>query len=67
MEAAFQDVFKDYQVISLEQLQGEMVLEGESLNVKGSINWAEARSFLRSKGRDLMTYPTETSACFCLE
>ena len=38
------------------------LLENSNLLVSGAVNWKDARDFLRSKGRNIMTAPTEDLA-----
>ena len=41
----------------------KLSLEGENLIVEGAATWKEAQSFAQSKGRAMMTSPTEELAC----
>jgi FAD/FMN-containing dehydrogenase len=43
-------------------LKSEMNLDGDILEIKGSTHWKEAKSFCESKGRTIMTSPTEELA-----
>ncbi len=38
------------------------LLENNQLNVSGGVTWHEALSFCRSKGRDIMSWPTDETA-----
>lgn len=43
-------------------LAQSMNLEDDVLHVKGPVSWKDAKAFARSKGRDIMTSPTEELA-----
>lgn len=39
-----------------------MQMDGDLLHIKGPVSWKDAKAFARSKGRDIMTSPTEELA-----
>ena len=48
----------------LSQMAQSMEIDPEgNLILKGAVTWKDARAFCRSKGRDVMTAPTEELAC----
>jgi FAD/FMN-containing dehydrogenase len=54
---------KDYYLCDLSKIPGEMqLLANGNLVVRGAVSWEEAKKFLRSKGRNLKTSPTEQLA-----
>lgn len=52
----------DTLIVDLGSLPKDLEMVGDALKVSGPVTWREARAFLRSRGRDLMTFPTEDSA-----
>src|SRR5665647_1850240 len=53
----------DYFLCDMSKLPPSMQLKDNgNLILKGAVSWEEAKKFLRSKGRTLMTYPTEQLA-----
>ena len=55
--------FQNLTLCYLEKLPQHMnLLPNGDLEISGSVNWKEARSFLQSQGRDLLTFPTEELA-----
>src|SRR5690606_15418748 len=51
---------KDFFLCDLSKIPSSMeLLPNGNLIVKGAISWEEAKSFLKSKGRNLKTSPTE--------
>ncbi len=52
-------------VIELGLLPKKMSMDKDSLTVSASVTWGEAKAFVRSKQRELMTSPTEELACIC--
>lgn len=60
-----EEIYKDEDFLmgDLSRLPSKMELdENNNLIIEGPINWKEAKSFLRSKGRNIMTSPTEELA-----
>lgn len=54
---------EELSIVNLMTLSQEMELdESGVLTISGPVTWKEARSFCRSKGRDIMTAPTEELA-----
>jgi glycolate oxidase len=54
---------QDLNMISLVKMRSSIELnESNQAIIKGSVSWEYARSFLRSKGRDIMVAPTDESA-----
>ena len=55
---------EDLTVVSLTELPASMELdEVGNLTVSGPVTWQEAKAYCHSKGRDIMTSPTEELAC----
>jgi glycolate oxidase len=53
----------NYTLVNLAQMPAQMdLLKNNNLLIKGAISWKEAREFLKSKGRNIMTAPTEDLA-----
>lgn len=52
----------DLVIADTSTLPQSLELEGELLHVSGPVSWKEAKAFARSKGRDIMTSPTEELA-----
>jgi FAD/FMN-containing dehydrogenase len=54
---------QDYYLCDLSKLPAEMHLkENGNLIIKGAVSWEEAKKYLKSKGRNLKTSPTEQLA-----
>ncbi|MBT3984038.1 MAG: FAD-binding oxidoreductase [Bacteriovoracaceae bacterium] len=52
-----------FSVVDLSQMPSKMEMDDDgALFVEGAVSWDEANQFVRSKGRALMTYPTENLA-----
>jgi glycolate oxidase len=61
---AQQNDWGDWCMGDLSQLPKKCHLdEHNQLHVEGPVTWSEAKAFCRSKGRDIMTAPTEELAC----
>ncbi len=58
----FDKIESEIDFVSLTQLPCSMSLDGDSVKVSGPVTWLELREFLQTKDKQLMTYPTETSA-----
>lgn len=48
--------------VDLTQMPGSIQLDGDVVHVKGHVTWSDLRQNLNSKGRDIMTSPTESLA-----
>lgn len=58
----FERMLDDHLLVDLSLMPKSVQLDDGILKVTGPISWREAGEFLRSKNRDLMTYPTEVEA-----
>lgn len=57
------DTGTEYHMCDLSQMPSSMnLLENGNLVVRGAVNWKDAREFLRPKGRNIKTGPTEELA-----
>ena len=54
--------FGDTAVGDLSGIPGKMEMEGDLLHIEGAVTWQEAKAFCISKGREIMTSPTEELA-----
>jgi glycolate oxidase len=53
----------DLSLVQLTKLPKKMLLQEDfSLLIEGPVTWSEARAYLRTQGRDIMTAPTEELA-----
>ncbi|PIK14995.1 FAD-binding oxidoreductase [Halobacteriovorax sp. JY17] len=54
----------EFTMVNLTELPTHMELDGEgNLTIEGPVTWQEAKAYCHSKGRDIMTSPTEELAC----
>ncbi len=61
LEEIYKD--EDFYLGNLSQLPSSMDLTADkTLQIKGPVNWKDAKAFLKSKGRNIMTAPTENLA-----
>lgn len=54
----------EFSMVNLAELPSSMELSEDGvLHVEGPVTWQEAKAYCNSKGRDIMTSPTEELAC----
>lgn len=63
IESALGGYSSDYTLVSLSQIPPYLeLLSNGNLLIRGNVSWKDAREFLKSKGRNIMTSPTEELA-----
>jgi len=63
IEASLGDEYPEFYLGDLSTIESSCILDDEgNLLIKGPVTWKEARAYCRSKGRDVMTAPTEELA-----
>jgi len=50
-------------IVDLSSLPSKIKLDGEDLSISGAVTWQDAIDFLKGTDREIMTYPTDKSAC----
>lgn len=62
IESALKHDDPNFTLVSLSQMPSHMELLGDNLLIKGAVSWKEARAFLKSHKKNIMTAPTEELA-----